>query len=131
MAKAATKRLVEELGAVYFNIQPEILTTQNKCLDNLKIIDELFKEAKERQPSVISIKFLDVIIPIIHRRSGQRRPSQDAMEEITCQFINHLEKLRNETQIYVIGMTDRPFDLRPEGLRMYERNYIFILSFLS
>ena len=92
----------------FFNVSPDIINSKWRG-ESEKIVHELFKQAKERAPSLV---FIDEAESILKKKSVADGDSNSAGENTVNVFLQCLDgvgsSVQSETPILVIIMTNRP-----------------------
>jgi vacuolar protein-sorting-associated protein 4 len=111
------KAIANEVDATFFSADAASLVS--KWLgESEKLIKELFKLAKEEQPSIVFIDEVDAI--------ATQRGSRDEIggeRRIKTQLLIEMEGIKGKAQerIIVLGATNRPWEIDPAFRRRFEK----------
>ncbi len=111
------KAIANECDATFFSADAASLVS--KWLgESEKLIKELFKLAKEEQPSIV---FIDEVDSIATKRGS--RDEIGGERRIKTQLLIEMEGIKGKAQerIIVLGATNRPWELDPAFRRRFEK----------
>jgi len=110
LAKAAASMT----NSTFFSISSSDLLS--KWLgESEKLIRELFRMAQENKPSIIFIDELDAIC------GNRSNDDSDSGRRIKTEFLVQMNKILDSDGVFVLGATNRPFDLDPAVRRRFEK----------
>lgn len=113
------KAVASECDATFFNVSAATLVS--KWLgESEKLVRELFKFSKEKQPSIV---FFDEVDAIATTRGGTEH---DAIRRVKLQLMQEMQGLATEVseQIVVIGTTNVPWAIDPAFRRRFEKRIL-------
>lgn len=110
------KAVATNINATFFNVDSSIILSK-WFGESSKIVKELFKVARENQPSVIFIDEVDAIASM--RETGEH----DAMRRVKTILLSQMDGLlgRDDERVVVIAATNMPEDLDPAFRRRFEK----------
>ena len=112
------KAVATECDATFFNVSAATLVS--KWLgESEKLVRELFKFSKEKQPSIV---FFDEVDAIATTRGGTEH---DAIRRVKLQLMQEMQGLMSDSeQTVVIGTTNIPWHIDPAFRRRFEKRIL-------
>ena len=112
------KAVASECDATFFNVSAATLVS--KWLgESEKLVRELFKFSREKQPSIV---FFDEVDAIATTRGGTEH---DAIRRVKLQLMQEMQGLMSDSeQMVVIGTTNIPWHIDPAFRRRFERRIL-------
>jgi len=112
------KAVASECDATFFNVSAATLVS--KWLgESEKLVRELFKFSKEKQPSIVFFDEVDAIATV------RGRTEHDAIRRVKLQLMQEMQGLMSDSeQIVVIGTTNIPWHIDPAFRRRFEKRIL-------
>ena len=110
------KAVASNIDAVFFNVDSSIVLSK-WFGESAKIIRELFRVAREKQPSIIFIDEVDALA------SSRETNESDAMRRVKTTFLSQIDGLysREGERLVIIAATNMPEDIDPAFRRRFEK----------
>ena len=110
------KAVASNINATFFNVDSSIILSK-WFGESAKIVRELFKTARERQPSII---FIDEVDALASMREGSEN---DAMRRVKTTLLSQMDGLYSKKgeRLVVIAATNIPEDIDPAFRRRFEK----------
>ncbi|CEF70768.2 AAA+ ATPase domain and ATPase, AAA-type, core domain and P-loop containing nucleoside triphosphate hydrolase domain-containing protein [Strongyloides ratti] len=113
------KAVATECQYKFFCVTPSVISSKWRG-DSEKLIRVLFDTAKSYSPSIL---FFDEIDSITLRRG--KNAEHEATRRTICEFLVQFEEISKseETKVYVLAATNRPWDIDEAVLRRFEAKF--------
>uniref|UniRef100_A0A0K0EGV9 AAA domain-containing protein n=1 Tax=Strongyloides stercoralis TaxID=6248 RepID=A0A0K0EGV9_STRER len=113
------KAVATECQYKFFCVTPSVISSKWRG-DSEKLIRVLFDTAKSYSPSIL---FFDEIDSITLKRG--KNAEHEATRRTICEFLVQFEEISKseETKVYVLAATNRPWDIDEAVLRRFEAKF--------
>uniref|UniRef100_A0A0N5BH26 AAA domain-containing protein n=1 Tax=Strongyloides papillosus TaxID=174720 RepID=A0A0N5BH26_STREA len=113
------KAVATECQYKFFCVTPSVISSKWRG-DSEKLIRVLFDTAKSYAPSIL---FFDEIDSITLKRG--KNAEHEATRRTICEFLVQFEEISksDETKVYVLAATNRPWDIDEAVLRRFEAKF--------